>query len=87
MDDFEYLRIMSEIELQVVLLALLPIIKLEVNPSEDKCKYMIGTQSGMLLIKSNSIMVRVGGGFSTLEEHIKQIGPFECIKIYKLMNG
>ena len=28
-------------------------------------------------------MVRVGGGFATLEEHIKQIGPFECIKIYK----
>ena len=32
-------------------------------------------------------MIRVGGGFATLEEHIRQVGPFECIKIYKLMKG
>ena len=48
---------------------------------------MIGTQVGVLMIKSNSIMIRVGGGFATLEEHIRQVGPFECIKIYKLMKG
>ena len=39
------------------------------------------------MIKSNSIMIRVGGGFATLEDHIRQVGPFECIKIYKLMKG
>ena len=32
-DDFEYLRIMSEAELQVVLIALLPVIKLEERPA------------------------------------------------------
>ena len=32
-------------------------------------------------------MIRVGGGYSKLEEYIKQNGPFECIKIYKLMKG
>jgi hypothetical protein len=32
-DEFEYLRIMSEAELQVVLIALLPVIKLEERPS------------------------------------------------------
>ena len=32
-------------------------------------------------------MIRVGGGFATLEDHIRQVGPFECIKIYKLMKG
>jgi len=32
-------------------------------------------------------MIRVGGGFATLEDHIKQVGPFECIKINKLMMG
>ena len=32
-------------------------------------------------------MIRVGGGFATLEEHIRQVGPFECIKIYKTMKG
>lgn len=40
-----------------------------------------------MLIKNNSVMVRVGGGFTTLEDYIKQNGPFECIKIYKLMKG
>jgi len=39
------------------------------------------------MIKANSIMIRVGGGFATLEEHIRQVGPFECIKIYKQMKG
>ena len=32
-------------------------------------------------------MLRVGGGYATLEEHLRQVGPFECIKIYKLMKG
>ena len=32
-------------------------------------------------------MIRVGGGYATLEDHIRQVGPFECIKIYKLMKG
>jgi len=40
-----------------------------------------------MLIKNNSVMIRVGGGFASLEEYIKQNGPFECIKIYKLMKG
>ena len=48
---------------------------------------MIGTQKIMLMIKVNKIMVRVGGGFATLADHIHQVGPFECIKIYKLMKG
>lgn len=86
-DDLEYLRIMSEVELQVVLIAMLPIIKIELNPSTEKCKYMIGTLANVLLIKANQIMIRVGGGFATLEDHIRQVGPFECIKIYKLMKG
>lgn len=48
---------------------------------------MIGTQTGILLIRTNQIMLRVGGGFASLEDHIRQVGPFECIKIYKLMKG
>ena len=64
-DDFEFLRIMTEQELQVVLIALLPIIRLEEKIVGDKCKYMIGTQSGVLMIKANQIMIRVGGGFAT----------------------
>ena len=78
---------MSETELSVTLLAFLPIVRLEEKPSNDKCKYMIGTQAGMMLIKTNQIMIRVGGGFSTLEAYIRQIGSFECIKIFKQMRG
>lgn len=32
-------------------------------------------------------MVRVGGGFATIENHLKQVGPIECVKIYKIMKG
>ena len=78
---------MNEIELNKVLLALLPIIKIEEKPDADKCKYMAGTQVCNVMQKGNKLMVRVGGGFATIEEHIRQIGPFECIKIYKLMKG
>jgi len=66
---------------------MLPVIKIELGNPVDKCKYQIGTQAGVLLIKTNQIMIRVGGGFATLEAYIKQNGPFECIKIYKLMKG
>lgn len=37
------------------------------------------------MIKANQIMLRVGGGFATFEQYIRQVGPFECIKIYKTM--
>ena len=78
---------MTEHELQQVLLGILPVVKIEERPAQDKCKYMIGTISHVLMIKTNKIMLRVGGGFTTLVEYIHQNGPFECIKIYKLMKG
>ena len=40
-----------------------------------------------MMIKANQIMLRVGGGYATFEDYIKQVGPFECIKIYKLMKN
>jgi len=86
-EKYEFLSVMDEEELSLCLLALLPMIKIDLTSQEDRCKYMIGTQSSVLLIKNNSVMIRVGGGFATLEEYIKQVGPFECIKIYKTMKG
>ena len=41
--EYEYLDVMNEGELNMVLLALLPIIKLEEKPGPDKCKYLLGT--------------------------------------------
>ena len=52
-EEYEYLMIMNETELQVALLALLPVIKLEEKPPADKCKYLIGSQAGVLMIKAN----------------------------------
>ena len=80
---------MSEAELEVVLLALLPIVPLEEQTSKamPKCKFMIGTLPQMILIRANNLMLRVGGGFSTLEAYIRQVGAFECIKIFKAMGG
>ena len=69
--EYEFLRIMNETELQATLLALLPIIKVEEGNPKDKCKYMIGTQTGQLLIRAKQIMIRVGGGYATLPDHIK----------------
>ena len=78
---------MTEEDLNDVLIALLPIIRLEEKITGDKCKYMVGTQSNVMMIKANQIMLRVGGGYATFQDYIKQVGPFECIKIYKMMKN
>jgi len=63
-----------------LLTALLPIIKLD-----NGGKYMIGTLKHTIQIKSDRLFIRVGGGYATLEEYLKQNAPFECIKIAKVM--
>ena len=68
---YEFLRIMTEDELQTTLLALLPVLSLEETPSTEKCKYLIGTQSGVLMIRTTNVMIRVGGGFASLEDYLK----------------
>ena len=72
-NKLDCLQLMTEDELSKVLLTMLPVNKIDPNPTEDRCKYQIGTQAFSLIIRANKIMVRVGGGFATLEEHIKQI--------------
>jgi len=42
-DEYEFLKVMSESDLHSTLLALLPVLSLEEKPSADKCKYLIGT--------------------------------------------
>ena len=56
---------MTEEDLNDVLIALLPIVRLEEKITGDKCKYMVGTQSNVMMIKANQIMLRVGGGYAT----------------------
>ena len=77
----ECLKVMNQEELSAVLMTLLPVANIDAASKQDSCKYMIGTLSNALIVRSNKILVRVGGGFASLEEHAKQVGPFECIKI------
>ena len=67
---------MSSFQLESLLTGFLPVIKL------DSAKYLIGTDVKNILIKSDAILVRVGGGFITLSEHINKISFMECIRIH-----
>lgn len=48
-------------------------------------KYLIGTESKMCLIKGTSCVVRVGGGFLSLEEYLNRNQAVEVEKITKMM--
>lgn len=48
-------------------------------------KYLIGTESRMCMIKGTSCVVRVGGGFETLEAYLLRYEEEELKKINKLM--
>ena len=74
-----FIDIMNEEEIHQLLTSLLPIVKLEPG------KYMIGTEKKPIQIKSDRLYIRVGGGYMSLEDYIKQNGPFECIKLNKVM--
>ena len=60
-------------DLFTVLLSLLPVIKFEdtSNAQDNKCRYMIGTREFNIMIKSNCVLVRVGGGFATIKDIIR----------------
>ena len=74
-----YLDYMTEQDIAKVLISHLPFIKLEEG------KYMIGTEKRTIMVRSDRLMIRVGGGFATLEEYLHQNAPFECIKIHMVM--
>ena len=56
-----------------------PIIRMQAG------KYLIGTESKLLIIKGQSVMVRIGGGFERLDEYLKRNEVNELEKIKKLM--
>jgi len=57
----------------------MPFIKL------DEDEYLIGTEKKKIIVKANNLLIRVGGGYITLEEYITRNAPFECIKIHMHM--
>ena len=61
------------------MVGLIPIVKI------DKGKYLIGTEVKAIQIKNDSLLVRVGGGYVTLDEHIQKVARYECLRINQLM--
>ena len=79
---------MTEQELGVLLITFLPFIKIEDNSELfEMPNYMIGTQKKTLIYQENNIWVIEAGGQikMTLEEHLRQDGPSECLKIHDQM--
>ena len=70
---------MSIRELGALLCCLLPIAKV------GDLKYMIGTESKKIIVKRDKVMIRTGGGFMPLEEHINKYALSECLIISRAM--
>ena len=75
----ELLCKMSIRELGALLCCLLPTAKI------GALKYMIGTESKKIIVKSNMVLIRTGGGFMPLEEHIQKYALSECLIIWRMM--
>ena len=50
---------------------------------EGPGKYMFGTRNIIAKIVNNKLLIRVGGGFMSIDEFIEQYGPMEMLKIAK----
>ena len=70
---------MSVRDLGALLCCLLPIAKL------GELRYMIGTESKKIIVKSDKVLIRTGGGFMPLEEHINKYALSECLIIWRTM--
>lgn len=58
---------------------LVPVVKLEPG------KFMIGTEKKQVIVKNDTLIVRIGGGFESLDRHIDHIARNECLKITHTM--
>lgn len=72
---FAFMAMMKVPELEGLMVGLIPIVKL------DTGKYLIGAEVKSMQIKNDSLLVRVGGGYCSLEEHIAKVARYECLKI------
>jgi hypothetical protein len=70
---------MSIKELSSLACCLLPIANLGDH------RFLIGAESKKIIIKSDQVLLRTGGGFCTIEEHIKKYALSECLVIWRMM--
>lgn len=61
------------------MVGLIPIVRIESG------KYLIGTEIKSMQIRNESLLVRVGGGYATLQDHIAKVARQECLKLQNLM--
>ena len=61
------------------MVGLIPVIRLQEG------KYLVGSEVKAMQIKADTLLVRVGGGYTTLEEHIEKVARYECLKINQIM--
>lgn len=77
--DMAFIASMNVIQLETAMIGLIPVVKI------DTGKYLIGSKLTSLQIKSESQLVHVGGGYTSLEDYITKVARFECLKINKHM--
>lgn len=68
-DKFEFLYVMNEMELQLTLVSMMPIIKM--REENGRYYYMLGTEVKEIQVKTDRLFIRVGGGYVTLQEYIE----------------
>ncbi len=60
----------------------MPIVKI---PKEDS--YLIGTEVKQMTVRGENCMVRVGGGYVTIEEYYNRYSTKQCVSLYQVMNN
>ena len=75
----ELLCRMNVKELGALLCCLLPLAKL------GELRYMFGTESKKLVVKSDKVLIRTGGGYCTVQEHLAKYALSECLIIWRTM--
>jgi hypothetical protein len=77
--EFAFVANMTQAQTDQAMVGLIPIVRIESG------KYLIGTEIKSMQIKNESLLVRVGGGYATLQDHLSKCARQECLKLQNLM--
>jgi len=60
----------------------MPIVKLQRDNT-----YMIGTEAKQMTVRGENCMVRVGGGYVTIQEYYNRYSSKQCVSLYQIMTN
>lgn len=60
----------------------MPIVKLE-----KENMYLIGTEAKQMTVKGENCMVRVGGGYVTIQEYYNKYSTKQAVALYQIMTS